>query len=441
MNYTYSYVTDEELFNIVSNLYHSEDVYNSSNGKSKAQRIVPKIIIGGTAMMLTPAILLTSLVLYNKNRFNEAKRKLAASTYVSEVDSTIYASGNDNKAINEEEINKYLSTAEEYNKNGNVVDTYLSSDLCGYVYIYDMDYINLVYDDTNVTLDSLLVAIDQNNGIPREYKNLFHDYCYRLFATYNNIELRPFYENLKDLKVVECNKRELLLHTLDANSYGCYVRNENAIYVPENCNYEKGTWEYQVLFHEISHCLRTRITEIDGIQVRIQCEGLNFSNNITAECLNSLFTISLFDYNEDDIAYQLQSNYHRIMIDCMDNYDLSDYANHSVSYYANKLDEFNKEKGVAPIILELIQLQYDDYHNDHITIAQEEYYRIYDYIARMYFNKYITEDMSYEEMKNVVDKLVSMITFDVPEGYNIDVNHFYTYFEEYISEKGYTKTR
>ena len=159
-------------------------------------------------------------------------------------------------------------------------------------------------------------------------------------------------------------------------------------------------------------------------KVKVQVEGQNWWNTITAESLNSLFTVSLFNYDEKDIAYQLQSNYHSVMIECMDNYSIEDYVQHSVSYYAKKLDEFNNDDNYATTILELIELQYKDYHSDSIHVEQSEYYPIYDYISNMYYRKNITPDMSYSEALGVSNQLKERVLFDVPEDYNIDTNRF-----------------
>jgi hypothetical protein len=77
-----------------------------------------------------------------------------------------------------------------------------------------------------------------------------------------------------------------------------------------------------------------------------------------------------------------------------------------------------------------------DYHSDLIEIEQEEYYPIYDYIADMYYRKYIDEDMSYNEAKSVADDLIERITYDVPLEYNIDTNRFYDYLNEYCNSIG-----
>lgn len=120
----------------------------------------------------------------------------------------------------------------------------------------------------------------------------------------------------------------------------------------------------------------------------------------------------------------------------MDNYSLSDYVNHSLSYYAKKLDEFNGDDNYATVILELIQFQYDDYHSSSINVEQKGYYPIYDYIALMYYRKYINSGMSYREAVGVTDELLDKILFDGADDYNIDVEHFYDYLNEYCNSIG-----
>ena len=125
------------------------------------------------------------------------------------------------------------------------------------------------------------------------------------------------------------------------------------------------------------------------------------------------------------------------MLECMDNYDLTDYVNHSVSYFADKLDEYNNDDNYATVILELMQVQYNEYHGvnhnevdgeteeTYIVVDKEQYYPIYDYLAKMYYDKYITDDMTYDEMQKVADSLVEKVSLNTSEKYNIDYNRFY----------------
>ena len=313
------------------------------------------------------------------------------------------------------------------------VDTYIDNrDNSNRLYIYDMDYVDLALDFKPKKLADFIDVINENSKIARKFKPILTEYCTRVFDKYPDIELRPFYRNLKDLEVIECTDQELLKVTWDTNSCGCYVRDEDKIYVLKDKEYEEGTWDYQVLYHEFSHCLRDSIYEDeDGNRVSIQFMGLNYYDIPNAEALNSLFAVSLFDYEEKDIAYQFQSNAHQIILECMDNYTLNDYVNHSMTYYAKQLDTYNQDDNYALTILSLMNEQYEDYHDDSRENPQSVYYPIYDYISKIYLDKYVTTDMSYDEAKEVMDQMLDRLLFDVPEEYHIDRDHFYTYLDDY----------
>lgn len=412
------YLTLEEYIDLIFEFQTIPLVMNAERGKTKNKiKLIPKIIIGGVAVTLSISVFNLGLSVF------ETQKK------VREFEERI-------SARNQELISYVSCIEDEEPEEDLVVDTYLKGNIINFLYIYDMDYLDEALDYSSVSLEDLKSVIAKNNKISNRFKKILNQYCEDIIAKYPDLELRVLYENLKTLEVIECNKSELISASLSMDSYGCYVRTENKIYVLEDYEYEKGTWAYQVIYHEFSHCLRTARWEKDGVDIRVQVEGLNFSNVITAEALNSLFTVSLFDYEELDIAYQLQSNYHSVMIDCMNNYSIEDYVGHSISYYADKLDEFNKDDNYATVILELIQMQYDDFHSDKITVAPEEYYPIYDYIADMYYKKYLNSNMSYSEAVQVTDRLLERILFDVPEEYNIPVEHFYEHLKEYCNELG-----
>lgn len=423
------YVTIEELLELTYNFISVPLVMNvKKESIGKTIKLIPKVLIGTAAVTLSFITLVTSISMYNsQKRIKEFLENYNAS----------------NKTITEKDFENYIAyNYDEIEKNNEdlIVDTYLESDRLKYLFIYDMDYLDKALNYDNVCLEDFNNVINSNNKISEKFKKILYKYCENVTTKYPDIELRVLYENLKTLEVVECDERELLKKTLSIDSSGCYIRTENKIYVPKDYEYKEGTWDYQVIFHEISHCLRTAVWEKDETEIKVQVEGQNFYNTITSEALNSLFTVSLFDYEEKDIAYQLQSNYHKIMIDSMDNYSLSDYVNHSLSYYAKKLDEFNEDENYATVILTLIQVQYDDYHSNSINVVPSGYYPIYEYISDMYYKKNINPEMTYQEAIQVTEELISKILFDVPEEYNIDTNYFYKYLDEYCSKIGIKNT-
>ena len=298
--------------------------------------------------------------------------------------------------------------------------------------IYDTGSLHLVYgsEDEGVTLDELLDIVAGNEGIPASFKVRTSEFCRALVTRYPEAELRPFRDNLRTLRICEVSREELSRISKES-SLGCYSVADNAMYLPKGYTYTKGEWQYEVFFHEMSHCARIREYSEGGLRVKIRPEGPSFNKSTTCEALNSLFAISLLDYKETNITYQLQSNYVSVMLECLDNYTLTDYMNHSTSYFVEKLDEANGDKNYAAVILSLMQRQYEDYHGmehgasgpettDVFEVDGKKYWAILDYLSAMYCRKHLHAGMSEAERRGVADALVSKIMLNTPEEYNID---------------------
>lgn len=410
-----SYITIEELI-ILSKLFlRDQNIMMIENTKNEKIKIVPKIITGSGAVILTASILLS--VFFKIPNIDEH------TTEQSEQTETSYET-----ILEEDQLLGYFSSYDdiEYNKD------YYYDKYCNYLFIFNTDYIGNVLTE-EVNLEKLYEIIDENNNINERYKELLKNYVKDVSDKYPNAELRMLYNNLKTLKIVECSSSQMLDMTGNHDCYGFYKRQENEIYVLEDNEYKKGTWEYQVIYHELSHVLRNTYIDAGDTKISIQTENRIFNNDITQEVLNSLFAVSLFDYEETLIAYQLQSNYYSIMIDCA-NYDLTNYINKPLSDFPEKLNEYNKdEEGTAEDILELIKVQFYDYSNDNLIVENETYDQIIDYICDMYFRKYINDDVSYDEAQSIAKTLEDKITCNVPEKYNINTERIYQNLDEYMN--------
>ena len=411
------YVTVEELMELSSLFMHDYSIMDANGDFLKEKiRIVPKVISSGIAVTLSLSLLTSCVSAYNE------KAEISDKTTVTLID--------------EDNFRDYISNEDVLPDKDLKADTYMDSDFFDCLYIYDMDYLDMALDEKKVSLNDLHDAIDNNNKIEAKFKSLLYKYCDSVVSNFPKAELRVLYENLKTLEIAEVTDTEIgkISHP---GSLGCYDRKNNKIYMLDYYTYDVGSWQYEVFFHEMSHCLRTRVDKLEDKALVVQAEGKNFSNNISVEALNSLFAIKLLPYEEKNITYQLQSNYFNVMLECMDNYDLTDYVNHSVSYFADKLDEYNNDDNYATVILELMRVQYNEYHGvnhnevdgeteeTYIVVDKEQYYPIYDYLAKMYYDKYITDDMTYDEMQKVADSLVEKVSLNTSEKYNIDYNRFY----------------
>lgn len=296
--------------------------------------------------------------------------------------------------------------------------------------VYDAKYLHMIFDSAPVSKSDLLGVLAANPNISDKYKACIREYIDLLYARYPNNNYRIFYENLKTMTVYECeDKWDLAKHTLSIDAYACYVAMENTVYTLSDYDYKKGTWDYQVIMHEFSHALRSYRN--DDTKKQAQFGDTTAPSVILEEAMNSVFTVSLFDYEERDIAYQFQSNIIQAIVESMDNYDLNDYVNHSSSYFVRKLDEFTGYTNYALTMLKVMETQYDDYHREDYVIKEEEFYPFYRYICDIYFKNRITGDMTDGEKEAVLEELTERIMFDVPEEYHVDTDYFRTYFYEY----------
>ncbi len=312
------------------------------------------------------------------------------------------------------------------------IDTYSDSEFLDSrsLMIYDADYLDLFFSYPSVSANEIIAHIDANPKIGPQYKQLLKTFVNSIAQKYPDADMRPLDFNIQTLEIVECDEFELAMHTLSLDAYGCYVNSENTIYVPKDYTYRPGTWEYQVIMHEFGHAARTVWRDDPELQLLIQLSSDSFV--IPEEALNSIFTVSLFDYEERDIAYQLQSNMFLILVDCCDDYTLTDYINHSLSYFAHKLDLQNGNNNYATAIMKLIEEQRTDWSNNDYERPQEVYYPIYHYLTKMYLDKYASSGMSSGEIDALVAKMLDTVMFDVPEEYNIDTAEFYRYAHEYF---------
>ena len=294
------------------------------------------------------------------------------------------------------------------------------------VYVYEEEDLHLALEIDYASADMCIEAIHANDKIEDRFKTFFCDFVERIEKTYPGLNLAILYQNLQTLDVKELNATDYLFESLSYDSLGCYSSRKNTIFIPEGTEYIEGEFGFQVLVHEFCHAARIAEYETENKKCRFDYyEGSD--NLLLSEAMNSAFSCSLLDYYEWNIAYQVPSNYLRIMLECMDNYTLEDYIKHRDTYFLSKLDEFTGNTNYAQVIWKLITLQRSDWEQDNVDIPAEEYYPIYDFLCEMYYGKYITDDMTADEKRAVADELVHKAFYDAPENYKTDPDYFYEY--------------
>ena len=411
---------------LITNNYNQTDEEYYKKNKRSLIKLIPKIKIGTKLTTLSLSLLLllsgctlnSSLKSNNKFiNFGNFEQSISSNDDKVKIDET-------QKAI--DEMNKRI---EKQKKDFKVED---ESDGVNLKVIYDNTKLDeaLGYTKDKITYDMIRELISSNSDIPNKYKDIYTNLANNLEKEYPTLDLRIWYENLKTLKILEVDEMEMKVKAVSVDAYACYRKDENTIYTVKDYNYVPNTWDYQVIVHEMCHPIRSGKIINGKLQIKTQFENKSGNGIIIGEALNSLFSLRSYDKDEKDIAYQLQSNMIEIMVESMDNYTYQDYIEHNITYFENELNKQNNDD-LAVDILELINLQYKDYHNDKIYVEQSQFYKVYDYIAKMYYRKHISPTMSYDDALKVKDELVERITYDVPSEYNIDTSHFTDYFNDY----------
>lgn len=452
-NYNYNYGNSNNNYNYSNNTNY--------NNKKKKIKIIPKVIVG--TLLVTISIPLLKFIdkedkssHYNKYRNTITSKN---STNIDEYESTTVHYNADKNTITtsenninsnkedtisdnsktQEAIDRVLENIEKDKENFEVESVLEGLHL---KVIYDNSKLEEVlgYKKEDISYNTIRNTINKNHNISAKYKKMYLLLANNLEKEYPSMDLRVWYENLKTIKIVECSEMEMKIKAVSASAYACYRRDENVIYTVKDYEYNEGTWEYQVIMHEMCHPIRSLNRKYGKEELKVQFANKSGNGTIIEESLNSLLAVRSYDKNERDIAYQLQSNMVEIMVDCLDNYTYQDFVEHNITYFENELNKQNQNDR-AVNVLALIELQYTDYHNDDILVDQSQYYEIYDYISKMYYDKNINSNMTYSEALAIKNKLVDRVMFDVPEEYNIDTNHFTDYFNTYCNSMGITSSK
>lgn len=432
--YEYEYITLKELLQLTKLFSYNENVLLIERDKKKKKiRLIPKILIGTLAITLSLSFM---SILNNMNKY-KFDLSVPATSYTETISYDEEVNVNEDKT--QKVINELLEEVEKENENFEVEQ---ESEGINLRLIYDSSRLDnaLGYPKQDITYDTIRETINNNSNIPSKFKTMYLQLADNLEAQYPTMDLRVWYENLKTMKIYEVDEMEMKLKAISATAYACYRKDENAIYTVKDYDYIPGTWEYQVIIHEMCHPIRSGFFKKGDEEIRVQWENKSGNGSIIGEAMNSLLSLRSYDQNEKDIAYQLQSNIIEAMVDSMENYTYQDFVEHNITYFENELNkQNNNDKAVE--VLGLINLQYKDFHDDDISVSQETFYPMYEYVSNMYYSKRITSNTSYEDACKIKDEFINRIMYDVPEEYNIDTNYFNECFDTYCSQLGISNER
>lgn len=290
----------------------------------------------------------------------------------------------------------------------------------------------LGYTREEITYDDIIRDINDNQNMSSQFKELSIILADNLREQYPEMDLRIWHVNLQTLKILEVSEFDMRLKAMSGTANAVYRQDENTIYTVDGYEYIPGTWDYQVIMHEMGHPIRSLITHVGDDQVKAQFLSYSGHGNVIGEAMNSLLTLRSYDKDERDVAYQLQSNMVELMVTNMDNYSYQDFVEHNLTYFEQKLNEYNGSDDAVEVI-GLMELQYKDYHNNDYEIDGSRFHKVYDYIADMYYGNHLDPDMTREQAEEVRDSFIDRLTYDVPEEYHISTEHLNEYFETYYT--------
>ena len=423
------YITLQELVELTNVFVPKDYVLLIEEGKNKKKlKLIPMIFIGTTLFVMTTGC---GRMLDNEYNNHISQNEPVQTPYTNSVSTT---EEKVEEKAKEDVVDKILEEANKKKENFEVEGLIEGFHMKIVLDSSRLDEV-LGYPKEDITYEKIKETINSNSSIPKKFKTMYIDLANNLQREYPNMDLRVWYENLKTMKVLEVEEMEMKVKAVSATAYACYRKDENTIYTVKDYKYEPGTWEYQVIMHEMAHPIRSGFIKKNGEEIRIQFTDKSGDGVIIEEALNSLLALRSYDKSERDIAYQLQSNMVEMMVESLDNYTYQDFVEHNITYFENELNKQNGDNKAIEM-LALINLQYKDYHDKNMEVEQKNFYPLYDYIAKMYYRKKINPNMSYDTAKKIRDEYIDRMTYDVPEEYNLDVAHMEAYFDTYCNEAG-----
>lgn len=312
-----------------------------------------------------------------------------------------------------------------------VVKNYEYGDLLHYLYVSGSDYYDLCFDHaaSEATPEKLKGIIAGNSGIPEGLKGKVCEFVDAVAEAHPSVDLRVLEHNLASLEIVECSPEEMREKAGD-HTAGRYSALDNRILISSANGYEEGTWDYQLLPHELCHAMRRAVFALGELDVSINPDSPGI------EVVDEAFTSIMVDdlgYGTGGLSYQPEVNMVRVMLECVDGYEFYDYYRQSLRHFAAKLDETSGDHNYAIAVFRLMQAQYDDFNDDGIYRDLEAYRPIYDYLVRIYLDEHAAPGMSAEEVDRTIGDLAERVAYRV--SYDHDVGELYRFGREYYEER------
>ena len=300
-------------------------------------------------------------------------------------------------------------TADMYKKVGNTI------------YIYDSTALNKFLGEKEVTLDDIIDAINSNTSIPSELKPIVLDFARKERKTYPNLDMRLFYENMKNIKFKYLTQQEINNHG-DVTAW--YDWSQMTIYINKDIDLTPGSYDLKVIRHELSHTISlAEIVLKDGTKLSITIKEGNYGTYIQ-EAVAVILSKDPFEkeYPDDDFGYGLIANEFESLTDIIPECDISILANKDINTIEKYFDNNFHCNIKAQRLFDLMELQTIVYYNiNNVKMSNDDFKDIYRYIAQANLEKRVTPNMSYAEIKAIQNELKHNLTKSI----NLSMNLVY----------------
>lgn len=423
---------------------------SDSKKKIKKYRFIPKVVVNGSVILLTTAILsacaspeeneVITLNLDTGSSYTTEESSSSEQLYVKptveleEYDEEIY------KSLTDDYI-QFLSPADdEYDYNWKYDYNKEPSKL----FVSDSKVYEEIFGFSKPTKDELLEELNNNNNLDAEYKEILTEYINNWLTLWPDSDLSALKNNLSTLQINKITSDQMVIEGGSDSVNACYNVDRNTIYINENSNYQnKNSVDYLILIHEIIHASRNSYFYKDDQRIEVSFTPDPNLSLFTDEALVNNFAYQLTNVPYD--SYSLQTNYYKMIIDAI-GYDGNDYMNHSYNYLFDKMDNYMGDDEYAYHISSLIGFQGMIHYNQSRAITSyDNFIEIYDYMVKLYCKKNLQDDLSYYEALEKFDDFWSQISYNLKSWApykDVNEDYIYTVYEQYVSEhydKGLSK--
>lgn len=291
---------------------------------------------------------------------------------------------------------------------------------------YTALYSNKYYDDyfgAPVTVSDVIASINSNQNFDEPFKKFTIEFVTDMYNFYGDaLEMRVFNNNIKNTEVFYLSPDAL---SVTGGSMAKYNYEENSIQLLDSFDYTDERSRI-ILRHELGHAFNCLHRILDGkgeVKVLYCAKGRGGS---TSEPATVVFTTEPFlnEYSEEakaNLGYGLVTNIYRIIIDCID-YNPVEITTRDVSGFRAKLEPKLPSDISLDEFLQELDLISRGYLTPELVPEAEQIDKFYSALSTMYIAKYVTNDMSNEDITKLRDDMKAQICMGVdrPELYGYD---------------------